>query len=292
MQRFALSLACGLGMLTWLPGGATAGWEADFESARAEAKESGRPLLIHFYADWCGPCRQMEASVLNSADVLEACGTKCVAVKVNLDHHKEIARTYGVAALPTDVFVSPDGKVLSRNVGKASVNEYVARMDEAAQLCAPLAGAGSPGDILTPDVAELLTKMASNHGVGLKGYSPVALTEDHVWTEGSPDFACRHAGVMYYLADAAELAAFKKEPEKYAPRYSGFDPLILSVEGVAVPGLIVYGSFYKGRLHLHATNESRESFLKDPSKYPAPKEMEVPEMLAKKTPVVAEIPAG
>lgn len=287
MQRFARSLAFGFAMLGILAGTAKAEWETDLDAALAEAKKSGRPVLIHFYADWCGPCRQMESTVLNTSKVLEAARTSCIAVKVNLDHHESVAQKYGVAALPTDVFVSPEGEVLGRHVGKASIDQYVARMTEAAAQVRPATTTAE----LTSDVSNLLTKLASNFGVGLEGYSPVALTVDQVWTKGNPEFSWRHAGVMYHLASAKELEQFKADPEKYAPRYSGFDPLILSVEGEAVPGDIVFGSFFEGRLHLHATKESRESFLKNPAKYRAPAKMEVPAVVAKREPVIAEIPS-
>lgn len=291
MQRFAWTLACSMGILVGFPTFSLAGWAEDLESAQAEAQETDKPLLIHFYADWCGPCQQMEATVLNADAVVEACGTACVAVKLNFDHHKVVAKRYGVAALPTDVIVSPDGEVISRHVGKASVSEYIARMDAAARQAGP-APALSNDSLLTADLTVLLTKLAREHGVGLKEYSPVALTTERVWTKGSSEFAWRHAGVMYYMANADELALFKKDPDKYAPRFSGFDPLILSVDGAAVPGLIVYGSFYKGHLHLHATRVSREKFLEDPANYPVPTKMEIPAFLAQKKPVIAEIPAS
>lgn len=288
MQRFARSLAFGFATLGILAGAANAGWKTDLDAALQQAKETGRPVLIHFYADWCGPCRQMESTVLNSSKVLDACRTACIAVKVNLDHHEAVAQKYGVAALPTDVFVSPTGEILGRHVGKASIDQYVARMTDAAAQVDPATTTAE----MTSDVTDLLTQLASSFGVGLEGYSPVALTVDRVWTKGNPEFAWRHAGVMYHLADAQELEQFKADPEKYAPRYSGFDPLILSVEGEAVPGQIVFGSFFEDRLHLHATKESRESFLKNPSGYPAPDKLEVPAVVAKREPVVAEVPTA
>lgn len=255
-------------------------WHTEFETAKAEAERLKLPLLVHFHAEWCGPCRLMESKVLNSPEVLAACGEKCVAVKVDLDSRGDLAAKYGVAALPTDVFVAPDGKVLGRNVGQTTQETYLARMDDAGRKCTVETTAVASNE-RTEDVGKLLTQLASHGGIGLDGFSPVALTSGKIWKEGSPEFAWRHAGAIYFMADADELERFKADPEKYAPKFSGFDPLILSTEGVAIPGLIAYGSFYEGRLHLHVTEESRSAFIKAPKNYPAPKEIEVPSAIAR-----------
>ncbi|HEX6983830.1 MAG TPA: thioredoxin family protein, partial [Planctomycetaceae bacterium] len=267
-------------------------WHTEFEAAQAEAERLNLPLLLHFHAEWCGPCRMMESSVLNTPEVLAAFGKTCVAVKVDADDRGDLMAKYGVAALPTDVFVGPDGGVLGRNVGQATREVYVSRMAEANRKVGASAENLAQVEEKTEDVAKLLTQLASHGGIGLDGYSPVSLTTSKVWREGSPEFAWRHAGAIYFMADAEELELFKKDPAKYAPKFSGFDPVILSTEQVAVPGHIAYGSFYEGRLHLHATEESRTAFIKAPGKFPAPKEIEVPAQIARqKSPADADAAA-
>jgi YHS domain-containing protein len=270
---------------------AKAAWHTDFEAAKAEAERLQLPLLVHFHAEWCGPCRTMESGVLNSKEVLAACGKKCVAVKVDADERADLTTQYGVAGLPTDVFVSPTGDVITKNVGQATRDAYIARMDAAGRKCSVCGENLAEDAEEMEDVSFVLKQLGAAGGIGLDGYSPVSLSAGKVWREGSPEFPANHEGVIYFMADAEELEKFKKEPEKYAPKFSGFDPFILATDGSPVPGNIRYGSFYQGRLHLHATEGSREAFMKNPEKYPAPKEIEVPAQIARQRPAeIAEVP--
>ena len=103
-------------------------WGANFEKAEALAKEKGIPMVIHFHAHWCGPCRTMESEVLNTAEVHAILGSGIVGVKVNSDDRRDLVSRFGISSLPTDVIVSPDGKILSKDVGSPGRSGYVARL--------------------------------------------------------------------------------------------------------------------------------------------------------------------
>ncbi len=106
----------------------TAGWQVNFEKAEAQAKEQGVPLVVHFHAHWCGPCRTMESEVLQTADVLAALRSGIIGVKVNADDRRDLVSRFGISALPTDVIISPNGQVLSKSAGSPGRNAYVARL--------------------------------------------------------------------------------------------------------------------------------------------------------------------
>lgn len=80
--------------------------------------------LYDFYADWCGPCKQMDPII----DELEEEGYN--VERVDVDEHQDVANEYQVRALPTFV-VEKDGDVVERLVGVQSKDELVSVLDNA-----------------------------------------------------------------------------------------------------------------------------------------------------------------
>lgn len=110
-------------------------WLNDFSQAQAEAERLQRPLVVHFHTKWCQPCRLMEREVLNTPAVLRLLEDGFVAVKVDLEKpaHGKLQSRYGIDAMPTDLVLSQDGKVLSRTSGyKAGEGnrKYIAALNQ------------------------------------------------------------------------------------------------------------------------------------------------------------------
>ncbi|MEQ9406083.1 MAG: thioredoxin family protein [Fuerstiella sp.] len=139
----AVVVVCGIGLERIQAQGAE-GWLLDFEDAEHQSKSSNVPLLVHFYADWCGPCKLMERDVLGTPEVSAALGSGIVAVKVNSDRRKDLVARFGIKTLPTDVFVSPSGKVMARYVGSSGRSGYLARL---ARFSRPELAAGSQATV-------------------------------------------------------------------------------------------------------------------------------------------------
>ncbi|HEU4403226.1 MAG TPA: thioredoxin [Candidatus Polarisedimenticolia bacterium] len=89
----------------------------------AEVKKPGAPILVDFWAEWCGPCR-MVAPVLEKLAV-EYQGKARIG-KVNVDEESSLAAKYGVQSIPT-LLMFKEGKVVEQFVGATS-RDVLARL--------------------------------------------------------------------------------------------------------------------------------------------------------------------
>jgi YHS domain-containing protein/thiol-disulfide isomerase/thioredoxin len=274
-------------------------WRHDFSDAAKVAKQSGRPLLIHFHATWCGPCRQMEKDVLHHSDVRDVLSRNYVAVMIDSDQHPELIEQFGIKSLPTDLVIAPDGVVLLKAEGGRDRKTYLAQMRHTPQQYAPQpqspAAVQQPEEKIaqtqnsTPGTARVAEpaveepprredKPASqsqpaNEGkllVGLDRYSPVALAKHRQWRKGKTEFALVYQGVVYLLCDADEYSEFQTDPAKYAPRLLGCDPVVLWTSDRAVPGSTQYGAYFDGELFLFTSADNRDRFKTSPTLYTRP----------------------
>ena len=83
------------------------------ENLENEVMKSNIPVLIDFWAPWCGPCRMMGPIIEQLAEEYEG---KAKVGKVNVDEEGELSQAFGVMSIPTIVLVK-DGKVVRQAVG-------------------------------------------------------------------------------------------------------------------------------------------------------------------------------
>jgi thioredoxin 1 len=89
--------------------------------------KSDKPVVVDFWAAWCGPCRMVGPIIEELAQDYEG---KAIVGKVDVDNHQQFAAKYGVRNIPT-VLVFKGGEIVNRQVGVAAKNVYAEAIDAA-----------------------------------------------------------------------------------------------------------------------------------------------------------------
>lgn len=95
---------------------------SSLEQFQSEVKSSGVPIVVDFYATWCGPCKRISPVIESSANQLAG---KVKFMKVNVDQFLDLSTSYNIRAMPTVLLLDSSGTELERKVGLDQITDLL-----------------------------------------------------------------------------------------------------------------------------------------------------------------------
>lgn len=261
-------------------------WQPTLEGAKRLAAQTDRLVLIHFWADWCQPCRVMDRDVYPQQEVISAMQTHFVPVRINADYFPATSKQYGVTALPVDVILTPGGQVVEKIQGVTLAPQYAARLQQVALAAkqgrrgpyvqGPPGPSSSPSSSTRPNLPPAVASAPS----GPPGIASRAAS--NVPTQPHDRYASNYGG----RPAAAAQAARPPQPAGGTGGAAGIPPgnPPLALDGYCSVQLCEdmragrpkwtlgnrrWGARHRGRTYLFAGPEQQRRFLADPDRYAA-----------------------
>lgn len=139
----------------------------------ARDTQCAEPVLIDFWAPWCGPCKALAPHLDKLADKT---GDNLKIIKINIDENPEIPKKYNVRGIPTLIFMV-DGKEEGRLVGASATRMNVTVEKWMSDRGLPVAGTAPPAPQASPAVPQRATWSAFNGDANLKAVSVASLEQ-------------------------------------------------------------------------------------------------------------------
>jgi len=117
-------------------------WRKDFKAALREARTTGKPVMVDFWAKWCEWCHKLDATTYRDEKVVALLG-EFVPVKVDTEGsrgERELSAQHGVETLPTIAFLSPGGRLFIRHASFEGPETFPAFLEGARRRASEVSG--------------------------------------------------------------------------------------------------------------------------------------------------------
>ena len=282
-------------------------WSDNLRQALELSRQTGKPVLVHFYSDTCPPCKMMEKNTFPNPEISATVKNSFIPVKLNANRNPREAQMFNVQGVPMDIVLLSDGQPIHMAVGGQDASRYSqflatalgkVRLQPAPQAPAPQAPApqipapqipepptpnnppvppqpnieagGACPINETPSFDYASIPEEDRARIEFEGYCPVELGQNSMWVRGDYNNRLVFEDRLYLFAGKAQLEEFRRNPEKYAPAYQGIDIVVWKERGVKVHGIRNYGAWAVGRVFLFSSEENLSKFEKNARYYLTP----------------------
>jgi thioredoxin-related protein len=99
-----------------------------YDDGMEKARQSGKSIVVYFHAEWCTYCVRMQKETFTHDSVVDFMNTRVIAVKVDVDKEKKVARIFGVRGLPATVLLMRNGDRVGPMPGFIPPKSYLAML--------------------------------------------------------------------------------------------------------------------------------------------------------------------
>jgi len=101
-------------------------WLTDIDEAKALATKTGKRIFVDYMATWCGPCKMLDADVLQTEKFKDIAKKKLILLRIDVDLQKDVAAQYKIEAMPTQMVLDAKGSVIASTVGYGGPDAFYA----------------------------------------------------------------------------------------------------------------------------------------------------------------------
>lgn len=270
-------------------------WLTDAPTALQQSRSTGRPVLMRFSAEWCGPCRKMERTTFAEPATAAAIHRSFIPLVIDADKNEALAKQLKIRGLPTLLVVTPDMSILAKIKGFQTSERLMPQLDQAFAQYQRASGVpvqpvtqqrsaaaarnpnpfmANPGSMpvspQTPTGAAVMPKNTGRHQraqpePSFDGYCLTSVVEERKLIRGTPEFKSTFRGQTLYFRNDDQRNLFFEAPQKYWPALDGRCPLTMLESGQAVPGKLQYAAVFREQIWLMADREKMERFIDSPA---------------------------